>query len=289
MTQSDTGFTERTSEVASSTKEHASDVASTAGEQARGVAQEAKQQGRDLLYEARGTVRRQASGQKDRAAGQLRSVADELRSMREGTGGQNGAAAELVRQASEQTDRLAAWLEGREPTDILDEIRSFARQRPGTFLLGCLAAGFVVGRLVKGAASAGPSSARTSQYGTYPRSRLTGDYTGGYSGAPSFGSDLGTGTGSAYATTGAYGAGGVAASETTPYDSGAYESTSTYRSDSDTSDTTVAGTPVSGTGAAYSDTVDDNPSTAVYPDESVGDPWQDDDARRPTQSGGSGV
>ena len=44
MTQSDTGLTDRGSEVASSTKGHASDVASSATEQAKGVAQEAKQQ-----------------------------------------------------------------------------------------------------------------------------------------------------------------------------------------------------------------------------------------------------
>ena len=49
MTQSDTGLTDRGSEVASSTKQHAGDVASTATEQAKGVAQEAKEQGRNLL------------------------------------------------------------------------------------------------------------------------------------------------------------------------------------------------------------------------------------------------
>ena len=221
MTQSNTDLTEHTSEVASSTRRHASDVTSTAGEQAREVAEEAKQQGRDLFHEARGTVRRQAGDQKDRAAGQLRSVADELRSMHEGRGGQNGAASELVQQASEQTDRLAAWLDSREPADILDEVRTFARRRPGAFLFGCLAAGFVVGRLVKGAASAGSSSARTSQYPTYPPPPLTDDYAGSYSGASTVGSDIGTDRGSAYTTT--------------------------------------------------------------------GDPWQDDVARRPTQSGGSGV
>lgn len=268
MTQSDTGLTDRGSEVASSTKQHATDVASTATEQAKGVAQEAKQQGRDLLHEARSTVRGQASGQKDRAAGQLRSVANDLRNMQEGGGAPSGPAGELVRQATQQTDRLAGWLESREPADLLEDVRSFARQRPGTFLLGCLAAGFVVGRLVKGATSA-ESSGRASQYRTYPSSTLTGDYSTGYTGAPTVGSDLGTGTGSAYATTGSYAAADVAASEpyegTTPvYD----ETTTTYAGDNAAEDAVT--------------------STATYPDQSTGDPWQDDDTRRST-SGGSGV
>jgi hypothetical protein len=250
MTQSDTGLTDRGSEVASSTKQHAGDVASSATEQAKGVAQEAKQQGRDLLKDARSTVSTQASGQKDRAAGQLRSVADNLRTMHEGGGSGSGPAGELVRQASQQTERLAGWLESREPADILDDVRGFARQRPGAFLLSCLAAGFAVGRLVKGATSGDSSSSRASQYRTYPSSTLTGDYTTGYSGASTVGSDLGTGTGSAYATTGTYASGDVAA--TPVYD----ETTTTY------------------------DTGAENAAT--------GDPWQDDDTRRSTQ-GGSGV
>lgn len=265
MTQSDTSLTDRGSEAASSAKQHASDVAGTAGDQAREVATQAKEQGRNLLNEARSTVRGQAVGQKDRAAGQLRSVADQLRTMREGGGAQSGPASELVQQASQQTDRLAGWLEDRDPADILEEVRNFARQRPGVFLLGCLATGFVVGRLVKGARS-DDSSSRASQYRTYPSSTLTGDYSSGYTGSTTFGSDLGTGTGSTYATTGAYGAGGVAASEP-------YESTPVY---SETSTTYAADT-----GAEDATT-----STATYADESTGDPWQDDDTRR---SGGSGV
>ena len=262
MTQSDTGLTDRGSEVASSTKQHASDVASTATEQAKGVAQEAKEQGRNLLTDARSTVSTQASGQKDRAAGQLRSVASDLRTMQEGGGAPSGPTGELVRQASQQTERLAGWLESREPADILDDVRGFARQRPGVFLLSCLAAGFVVGRLVKGATSGDSSSSRASQYRyrTSPSSTLTGDYTTGYSGASTVGSDLGTGTGSAYATTGTYAAGDVAA--TPLYD----ETTTTYDAGAEDAAT----------------------STAAYPDQSTGDAWQDDDTRRSTQ-GGSGV
>jgi hypothetical protein len=55
------------------------------------------------------------------------------------------------------------------------------------------------------------------------------------------------------------------------------------RRDSDVSDTTVSDEGDLHTG------VDDNVSSADYPDENSSDPWQSDDARRPTQSGDSGV
>jgi hypothetical protein len=47
---------------------------------------------------------------------------------------------------------------------VLDDVRSFARRRPGVFLLGAGIAGFAVGRLVRGAKDAptsrpGPSRA----------------------------------------------------------------------------------------------------------------------------------
>jgi hypothetical protein len=56
------------------------------------------------------------------------------------------------------------------------------------------------------------------------------------------------------------------------------------RSDSDISDTTV-----SDAGQSDSGNVDDNVSSADYPDENSSDPWQTEGARRPTQSGGQDV
>jgi hypothetical protein len=55
------------------------------------------------------------------------------------------------------------------------------------------------------------------------------------------------------------------------------------RADSDISDTTV-----SDEGDQYTG-VDDNVSSASYPDEADSDPWQTEGARRPTQSGGQDV
>ena len=69
-------------------------------------------------------------------------------------GQQSGTVSEVARQAADRADRLAEWLGQREPGDLLDEVRSFARRRPGAFLLGAAIAGVVVGRLTRGAVDA---------------------------------------------------------------------------------------------------------------------------------------
>jgi hypothetical protein len=131
-------------------------VAGTAAEQAANVAQEVKTQARDLLGEARGQAQGQARAGQQKAADGIRSLSQELREMAEG-GQQSGMASEVARQAADRADNLAEWLGRREPGDLVDEVRSFARRRPGAFLLGAAVAGVVVGRLTRGAVD----SART--------------------------------------------------------------------------------------------------------------------------------
>jgi hypothetical protein len=130
-------------------REAGGQVAQTAGEQARQVAAETGRQARDLFGEAQGQARDQASAQQQRAAQQLRSVADEVGQMAS-NGGQSGIATEFARQAADRMHGAASWLEQREPGDLLDEVRAFARRRPGTFLIGAAVAGLAAGRLTRG-------------------------------------------------------------------------------------------------------------------------------------------
>jgi hypothetical protein len=130
-------------------REAGGQVAQTASDQVKQVAAETSQQARDLLGEAQGQARDQASVQQQKAAQQLRSVADELGQMAT-NGGQSGVATELARQAADRIHGAASWLEQREPADLLDSVRSFARRRPGTFLIGAAVAGLAAGRLTRG-------------------------------------------------------------------------------------------------------------------------------------------
>lgn len=173
-------------------------VAGTATEQAANVAQEVKSQARDLVGEARGQVQNQARAGQQKAADGIRALSQELRQMAE-SGGQSGTASEVARQVADRVDGLAGWLGDREPGDLLEEVRSFARRRPGAFLLGAAIAGVVVGRLTRGAVDAArtdsgpaPQAAYGSRYAAptpYPPDYGTPGYTehtapgyaGGYS------------------------------------------------------------------------------------------------------------
>jgi hypothetical protein len=131
-------------------------VTQTATDQAKEVVSETARQARDLLGEAGGQVRDQSSVQQQKAATQLRSVADELHEM-VAKGGQSGLATEVAHQAAERLHGAASWLEQREPADVLQAVRDFARRRPAVFLAGAVAAGLAAGRLTRGMTDAARS------------------------------------------------------------------------------------------------------------------------------------
>jgi hypothetical protein len=142
--------------VGNSAREAGSHVAQSATDQAKQVVSETGRQARDLLGEAKGQVREQASTQQHQAAQQLRAVAGELSEMA-AKGGQSGLATQVAQEAAERVRGVASWLDQREPGDLLDGVRDFARRHPGTFLVGAAAAGMVAGRLTRGlTGAAGP-------------------------------------------------------------------------------------------------------------------------------------
>lgn len=143
--------------VAADAKESTKNVAATAKSEARDVAAQTQQQARHLVNQLRAEVTGQASGQTQRAASGLRALADELGEM-VGATQQQGIASDLARQGSDRARGFADWLEQREPGDILDEARDFARRRPGTFLATAAALGFLGGRMMRGLADDDSSS-----------------------------------------------------------------------------------------------------------------------------------
>jgi hypothetical protein len=149
-----------------------SQVASTATDQAKHVASETQRQAKDLLDQGRTQVKGQVVTQQQKAAEGLTGLAQQLRGMADGTAqGAPGPAADLLQQASSYIEQFAHKLQNREPAELLDEVRSFARRKPGVFLLGAAAAGILAGRLTSGVKAAhtdsGPSgSGVTDRTGT---------------------------------------------------------------------------------------------------------------------------
>jgi hypothetical protein len=153
--------------VAETARDQAGQLKETSADAAREVAGTVKEKVSDVTSDVRAETRRlasqtrqelvgQASQQKSRAATGLRSVSDELRGMAEH--GQSGLAAQLARQGAGFTDQAADFLQQHEPADLLDEVRGYARRRPGTFLLIAAAAGVVAGRLTRALASGGTNT-----------------------------------------------------------------------------------------------------------------------------------
>jgi ElaB/YqjD/DUF883 family membrane-anchored ribosome-binding protein len=167
-------------------------TAETAKQQAGEVAGEAMSQARMLLDQTRDQVTQQGAAQQERAASGLRSLADELQGMISGQGvPQEGLATDLARQASERIRSVADQLENRQPGELLEEVRRFARRRPGAFLLGAAAIGFLGGRVTRGIADEArddsgqtPLATRTAPTAGLPANSPT-NATGVYGGVQS--------------------------------------------------------------------------------------------------------
>jgi hypothetical protein len=151
-------------DVVQSASQAGQEVAKTAAEEVKNVAVEAGGQAKQLLSQARQQVAGEAGTAQQRLAGGLRSLSQELSSMA-GNAQEGGWVIDLTRQASMQTEQMAGWLGDREPGDLLHEAKSFARRRPGTFLVGAAAAGIVAGRMTRGLkdeSGANPASSSTT-------------------------------------------------------------------------------------------------------------------------------
>ena len=139
---------DQASDLANSSVQAGKHVGDVAREQASGVAAEAGRQGRNLLEQAQGQLHEQAAEGQQRIAKKLLSLSDELRSMAENSN--QGMAVNVAQQAASRVRDAGHWLEKREPGQVVNEVQSFARRRPGLFLVLAAGAGLVAGRLTRG-------------------------------------------------------------------------------------------------------------------------------------------
>jgi len=146
-----TGAREKAQDVAGAAANEGRHVVGTAREEAGQVAGEARHQARELFSQVGTQIEEQSREQQQRLAGTVRTFSDDLSDM---ASDRSGLATDLTRQAADRARSLATQLEDREPRDLLEEVRGFARRRPGTFLLGALAAGLVAGRFTRAAQAA---------------------------------------------------------------------------------------------------------------------------------------
>lgn len=123
-------------------------VADVAKEETKSVTFETRRQARQLADQASSELRDQAAVQQRRVASGLRTVGSQFSQMAESST-ESGYATELVRQAGNSADEVARWLDARDPGSLLEEVKGFARRRPGVFLALALGAGVIAGRMTR--------------------------------------------------------------------------------------------------------------------------------------------
>lgn len=123
-------------------------VTSTTKDEASKVASDAAGQAKELYGQATAQLSEQAGKQQKNAASTLRTFGGDLRDMHQQQDG-GGLAAELVQTLSQRAERIADWLEDREPAQVLDEVKQFAARRPGLFIGMAAFAGIVAARATK--------------------------------------------------------------------------------------------------------------------------------------------
>ena len=151
-------------------------------DQVRDKAQAAQDTARGALGQARGRLSDQVDQRSTQAgeriagtAGDVRSVADELRRQ-----GKDGPAA-LAEQVAGQADRVGDYLKGASGDRLLRDVEDLARRQPLLVAAGGLVLGFAASRFLKASSSRRYQSGYESGYdrygdGGYDRTYATGTY-----------------------------------------------------------------------------------------------------------------
>jgi hypothetical protein len=137
---------EQASQVGGAAAQQAGAVAGTAKGQAGQVVSDARAHAQDLMGQTTSQLGAQADEQTQRLSGNLKTLSEHFSTM--ASSGEPGSTAHtLVDEASRRSADLSSYLDGRQFGGIINDVKDFARRRPGAFILGSAVAGLMVGRL----------------------------------------------------------------------------------------------------------------------------------------------
>jgi len=203
------------SDVASEATSAAADVRETAKTEVRSVVSEATDRAGQVMQTTRAELRSQVADKTSSIASSLDGVAQQLKSMASKADDPDSPVAQLAQTAAEQIHRQGRRLDEGGIEGLLDDARRLARNRPGVFALGSVAAGFVFGRLAKHAdLKQAVTSAKEELTGSGDQSAPQGSGPQSFAGAPAPSTPAMTGMGSA--PSGAVGQGGTVLVESDP-------------------------------------------------------------------------
>jgi hypothetical protein len=142
---------DRAADVAGSAGEKAGQVVDQAKDEAAQVAAAAAEQATDLLGSARAELRDRAQAEAGNVGERLGAIAGELRAMGQASSENGGMTAGLVNNLADRVEQGGQRLSDGDLDRVVGDVKRFARNQPGAFLLGAAGAGFLIGRLLRSA------------------------------------------------------------------------------------------------------------------------------------------
>jgi len=159
--------TDQARDVASSAAQRGGDLAQTAREETRELAQDVRErtgevageladQGRHVAEETREQIEAKAAAGTQQLARAFRDLGQQTQALAEGRPEDAPGLIDYVARAADgfygaadRLSNLSGEIDQEGMGSVLDDLQTFARRRPGAFLLGAAAVGFGIGRVVK--------------------------------------------------------------------------------------------------------------------------------------------
>jgi ElaB/YqjD/DUF883 family membrane-anchored ribosome-binding protein len=128
----------------------AQDAAGQAQQKAQDAARQAQEQAKNVAGQARERMRSQIDQRTTDAGEQISSQAGDIRTVAEQLRGQGkDKPAQLAEQAADRVERVASYMTESDADRMLRDAESFARQRPWAVIAGGMALGMALSRFLK--------------------------------------------------------------------------------------------------------------------------------------------
>jgi hypothetical protein len=135
-------------------------VTEQAKQQSQQLAQQARQQASQLANRGTEQAKSQLASQKHAASQRMVPIQSALRESAQQLRNQGqGQVGDYAEKAADQVERFSTYLRQTEVDEIMDEVRGFARRRPGLFLGSAAAIGFFATRFLKSSSEEASSAA----------------------------------------------------------------------------------------------------------------------------------
>lgn len=142
----------KTAELSQAATDETREMVGTAADQARELGRQAATEVQGLAGQATARAQQQAEQQAEQLAQAVARLRDQADALLRGRPEDAGTVGDIAADAVGYLDRMTEQLRSRGFEGSLADLQHYARRRPGVFLLGAVAAGFGVGRLLRGGA-----------------------------------------------------------------------------------------------------------------------------------------